>query len=165
MENYSWMVIEMDKNVLKSLIISVIIIAITLCVCLFFTNINTKKSEYDHLRNYEVNEYIPTYVSTEDLVKIYLNDYLYNMRYAVDKAYESLDLEYRNKRFGSLENYKNYVEQFKTKEISAKRYSRESKKGYSYYKIYDSDDNVYIFKTKGIMQYSIFLDEDTIEIR
>ena len=155
----------MSKKDLKSLIISVIIIFIVSVFCVVFWNITTKQTKYEHLKNYKVNEYIPTHVSTEDLLKIYLNDYLYNMRYNEEIAYKSLDKKYRDKKFGSLENYHNYVIQFLTKEISAKKYMREYKDGKTIYKVYDQDDNVYIFKTTGIMQYSLFLDEDTVEIR
>ena len=155
----------MDKKDLKSLIISVIIVSVVSIFCVVFWKLTSNQTEYDHLKNYKVNEYIPTHVSTEDLLKIYLNDYLYNMRYNEEIAYKSLDKKYRDKKFGSLENYHNYVIQFLTKEISAKKYMREYKDGRTIYKVYDQDDNVYIFKTSGIMQYSLFLDEDTVEIR
>lgn len=155
----------MNKNILKSLIISAIIILIVFVICIVFINKNSKKEEYEHLKDYNVNEYIPTYVSTEDLLKIYLNEYLYNMRYNIEDAYESLDKEYRDKKFGSIDNYRSYISQFLTKNITAKKYLKKYINGTLVYKVYDEYDNVYIFKTKGIMQYSLFLDEDTIEIR
>ena len=63
----------------------------------------------DYLKNYEVNEYIATYVTDEDMAKIYLNDYIQNMYFDIEYAYSLLDEEYRNKKFGSLESYKTYV--------------------------------------------------------
>mgnify|MGYP003293480765 CR=1 FL=1 len=35
----------------------------------------------ESLKNYKVNEYIPTYVSDEAMARIYLNEYIYNMYY------------------------------------------------------------------------------------
>ena len=156
---------QMNKKTLKMLFISGIIFGIVLFICLFIVKINSNLKEEDYFRDYDVNEYIPTYVSQEDLAKIYLNDYLYNMRYNIKEAYDSLDPEYREKKFGSIENYRNYIQPFIEKAISAKKYSKEYKKGYNFYKIYDEQGNIYIFKTKGIMQYSLFLDENTVEIR
>ena len=158
------MVIKMDKKTFKMIIFSVIIIIIVFVMCILFTKLNSKKEEYNHLKNYSVNEYIPTYVSTEDLCKIYLNDYLFNMRYNPEVAYNSLDSLYKEKKFGSLDEYKNYISNYDFSNIYAKKYETFTKGKYRFYKIYASDNNTYIFKTKGIMQYSIYLDENTVEI-
>ena len=66
----------MNKKNLKVYIISGIILAVVALICILVMNLSKKDSKYDHLKKYEVNEYIPTYVSSEDMVKIYLNDYI-----------------------------------------------------------------------------------------
>ena len=154
----------MNKKTFKTVIISVIILLFIFGIYLFLIKFMSTNDENDHLKNYDVNEYIPTYVSAEDLAKIYLNDYLYNMRYKVEEAYSLLDNEYSNKKFSGIEEFKTYISSFVNDNIIAKKYYRTSKKGYIYYYVYDENDNVFIFKTKGVMQYSVYLDEDTIEI-
>ena len=39
----------------------------------------------------------------------YINDYIYIMYSNMDKAYNLLDEDYRNKKFGNVDNYKNYI--------------------------------------------------------
>lgn len=154
-----------DKINFKSIII--ILIAIIVLVSIYFLlNQFLEKDEegYEYLKNYEVNEYIPTYVSDEDMARIYLNDYINNVRYDVEKAYDLLDEEYRNKKFGSLENYKSYVNSLQTTTYKLSTYYKNSKNGYIFFGVTDQNSNLYIFKTKGVMQYSVFLDDYTVEI-
>lgn len=128
-----------------------------------FTNNNSP--DYDeYLKNYKVNEYIATYVSDEDMAKIYLNEYVHNMYYDVELAYNTLDKEYRKNKFGSLDNYKNYVRSLGYSNIKISKYYKEEKGGYIIFGIYDTNGNMYIFKTKGVMQYSVYLDDYTVEI-
>lgn len=128
-----------------------------------FTNNNSP--DYDeYLKNYKVNEYIVTYVSDEDMAKIYLNEYVHNMYYDVELAYNTLDKEYRKNKFGNLDNYKNYVRSLGYSNIKISKYYKEEKGGYIIFGIYDTNGNMYIFKTKGVMQYSVYLDDYTVEI-
>ena len=120
---------------------------------------------YDnYLKNYEVNEYIPTYVTDEDMAKIYLNDYIHNMYFDTNVAYNLLDEEYRNKKFGSFENYQNYVYSLNYSTYEMERYYKTSKDGYLIFGVYDKNGNFFAFKTKGVMQYTVYLDDYTVEI-
>ena len=119
---------------------------------------------YNYLKNYEFNEYIPTYISDEDMAKIYLNDYIQKMYYDVETAYNLLDEEYRNKKFGGIENYKKYINSLPNSNYKLSTYYRYEKKGYIIFGVTDQNSNMYIFKTKGVMQYKVFLDDSTVEI-
>lgn len=118
----------------------------------------------EYLKNYEVNEYILTYVSDEDMAKIYLNDYIHNMYYNVEKAYNSLDEEYRNKKFGNIDNYKNYVNSLTYATYDMVKYYKHDSDGYIIFGVYDKNGNFFAFKTKGVMQYIVYLDDYTVEI-
>ena len=118
----------------------------------------------EFLKNYEVNEYIATYVSDEDMAKIYLNDYIHNMYYDVENAYSLLDEEYRNKKFGSLVSYKAYVKSLNFRTYTLDRYYISSDDGYLTFGVYDNNGNFYAFKTNGVMQYKVYLDDYTVEI-
>ena len=126
---------------------------------------NNNEAEYgEYLKNYEVNEYIPTYVSDEDMAKIYLNDYTKMMYFNTEEAYELLDVEYKNKRFSTYNEFKNYIYSLPYTTYNVTKYYKKMKNGYLYFGIYDNNGNIFIFKTKGVMQYSVLLDDYTIEI-
>lgn len=160
------MVKQMSDKINFKVIIIILIATIALFSFYFLLNHFFEKDEevYEYLKNYKVNEYIPTYVSDEDMARIYLNDYINNMRYNVEKAYSLLDKEYRNKKFGSLENYKSYISSLQTTSYKLSTYYKNSKNGYIIFGVTDQNSNLYIFKTKGVMQYSVFLDDYTVEI-
>ena len=149
-------------------IFAIIIVVISLIGLYFLLNnvFNKKNTEnIDYLKNYEVNEYIPTYISDEDMARIYLNDYIHTMYYDVESAYNLLDREYREKRFNSLDNYKNYVDSLNYSTYSLKEYYKLGSDTNTIFGVYDEHDNLYIFKTQGVMQYSVYLDDETVEIR
>lgn len=157
------MVIQMNKKTLKMIIISVIILLSVILIGLLIINF-TKKKEYNHLRRYEANEYIPTHVSYEELAKIYLNDYVYNMRYDITKAYELLDSEYKEAKFNSIDDFSLYIRNLTNGNIKMKKYIKYARGKYMIYKVYDENGNLFIFKTNGVMQYSVYLDDDTVEV-
>lgn len=156
----------MNKNPIKyGIIIGVIIL---LFVGLYF--IISKFTDDDSLgyeeflKNYEVNEYIASYVSDEDMAKIYLNDYIHNMFYDVEKAYDLLDKEYKTKKFGSLDNFKVYVDSLEYPTYVLSRYYKKDIDGYIIFGVYDRNGNFFAFKTKGVLQYTVYLDDYTVEI-
>lgn len=154
-----------NKNVKLVIYIVSIMVIFTIVFIVLNNLLKNKEKGYDeYLKNYKVNEYIPTYVSDEDMAKIYLKDYIHNMFYDIEAAYDSLDIEYKNKKFGSLDNYKKYVYSLDNTSYVVSSYYKKDKNGYIYFGVYDTFGNTYVFKTKGVMQYSVFLDEETVEI-
>ena len=114
-------------------------------------------------KTYGVNEYSVTKISDQDMSRIYLNDYIYNINQNIEFAYNLLNEEYRNKKFGNLESFRNYINSTKYSNTLTK-YSKSSKLGKTIYGAYDSYGNHYIFKTSGVMQYEVYLDDYTVEI-
>ena len=154
----------MKNNPIKNLILFVIIILIFTGAYILLNRLTQEKNEIVYLKDYGVNEYITTYVSDEDMAKIYLNDYIYNMYSNIDKAYNSLDEKYRYEKFGSLESYKNYVDSLNYSTYTLSKYYKQEKDGYIIFGVYDQNNNLFIFKTKGVLQYTVYLDDYTIEI-
>ena len=130
------MVKKMNKKSFKILIVSVIIVLIGLAIYLIISSVLKKEKEYTHLKKYSANEYIPTYVSSEDMAKIYLNDYSYYMKYDQDKAYNLLDENYKNTKFSSFNDFRNYINKIVNSKLKLVKYSKYSKKGYIMYKLY-----------------------------
>ena len=118
----------------------------------------------EFLKNYEVNEYIPTYISDEDLTKIYLNEYVHIMYTDIEKAYELLDKEYKEKKFGGLDAFEDYINSLTYTNYKLDRFYVNTKGKYTVYGAFDTNGNMFIFKTNGVMQYTVYLDDYTVEI-
>ena len=125
---------------------------------------NKEEVDKEFLKNYEVNEYIPTYISDEDLTKIYLNEYVHIMYSDVERAYELLDTEYKEKKFGSFDAFQIYVNSLTYTSYKLDRFYVDNKGKYIIYGAFDTNGNIFIFKTNGVMQYTVYLDDYTVEI-
>lgn len=78
---------------------------------------------------------------------------------------EYLDEDYKNKRFGTLENYKKYINNNieELQNIDAKNYFVETEdNNINYYVCLDQYNNTYIFNILSIYQYKIKLDDYTL---
>ena len=154
----------MKNNPIKSIIIIVVIIVVFSLSYFILDKLLNKEEEVNYLKNYGVNEFIPTYVSDEDMARIYFNDYIYKTHINIEEAYNLLDQEYKNKKFGNLENYKNYLYNSYLENYKFSKYYKLEKNGYIIFGVYDSNENLYIFKTQGVLQYKVYLDDYTVEI-
>lgn len=157
----------MKNKAIKNVIVFVGILLIFIILYVVINRVVNKEHVEDntiYLKDYQVNEYIPMYVDDESMAEIYLKDYIHTMYTNVEKAYNLLDEEYRNIKFGSLENYKNYVNLLGYNNYTVSKYYTTTSEGYIIFGVYDTNDNLFIFKTKGVMQYSVYLDDYTVEI-
>lgn len=153
----------MNKNTLKIAIFFAIIVCAGIIILAISKSL-VKEEDNSHLKKYKSNEYIPTYVSNEDMTKIYLNDYIFYMRTDLSKAYELLDKNYRKKKFNSFDDFKNYLNEFLKNNFEITKYSKYNKNGYIVYVAYDKLGRALVFKTRGVMVYRVYLDEETVEI-
>lgn len=163
------------ENILKNkriIIVCITLLLVTFIIYLFVINdkdiLNETIEDYTYLKNYSSNEYVPVYVTEEDMVKKYLNDYKNNMLSDVEEAYNNLNKEYSEKRFGSLDKYKEYVNNFitiSTYSMEVDKYSVSSMSGDKVFNIYDKSGNQYIIREKSIMNYEVYLDEYTVVIK
>ena len=115
-------------------------------------------------KTYGINEYSPVNISDEQMAKIYLNDYINNMYFDIEYAYNLLDEEYRTTRFGDISNYINYVNTLTYSSYKVKKYHIDTEGKYKIFWIYDQNNNLFVFKTEGVMQYKVYLDNYTVEI-
>ena len=113
-------------------------------------------------KTYGVNEYSLVNIDDEQMCNIYLNDYKNKLSDDINYAYQLLNEEYRNKKFGSIENFINYVNNFDFSGLNIYKYSINSDK--SIYKIYTENNNTFIFKVNSVMEYEVYLDDYTVEI-
>lgn len=107
-------------------------------------------------------------ISDQQICMNHFGDYIYNIKTDIQKAYNKLDEEYRNKRFGDYNTFEKYVKE------NYERISNATMAGYQVYikagdstKSYiciDQNNNYYIFNEKAVMDYSLILDIYTVDL-
>lgn len=167
----------MNIKLLKKSII-ILIIAIILILIVLLVVINKEKqptsifkqadeTHYDEVKYNKYNEVQYAYINDQQLCNIYLTDYKNKMlKNKEEEAYKVLDEEYKEKRFGNFENFKNYITKNEEKIYGIKlaKYEVSQNKNGNRYICIDQYGNYYIFNETAIMQYSIILDTYTIDL-
>lgn len=97
-----------------------------------------------------------------DLFERYKEETLYN----TELAYENLDEEYKNTKFGTLEKFKEYIKTNRglQNNIELEQYNVSDKESYKLYTGIDKNGHYYIFKETGLMEYKLILDTYTIDL-
>lgn len=121
---------------------------------------------YSEIEYTDYNEIYYAHISDMQMCNIYLLDYKNNAIYHTQDAYNSLDKEYRQKRFGSFENYQKYVQENAEKIFGIKLSKYQVKKydDYNQYICIDQYGNYYVFNEIAIMKYTLALDTYTTEL-
>ena len=157
-----------DKNNITGYIIAgLVIFGIVFAVVYINNRKNSKNlSEfYQPPKNYKINEYIPMYVSDNDMAKIYVYDFINKVITNPEESYNLIDVKYRNAKYPT---YQSYHDGFAVNIDYSFQIAKFFKRGcgsYLCFGVYDSKDNLFIFKTNGVMQYSVYLDDYSVEIR
>lgn len=101
-----------------------------------------------------------------DLIQRYINYYKDLALYSPDDAYEVLDEEYANIRFGNIDNYKKYINENKEKikNIKIEKYQYNEFDNVFQYVCLDDEKRYYIINEKSLLNFSILLDEYTTDI-
>ena len=85
--------------------------------------------------------------------------------YDSDRAYNLLDKEYADKRFGSESKFKNYVDEYMSeiKQLNLSKYKQESIDNFKdRYLLVDQYQNIYTIETNTVSDFSIKLDTYTL---
>lgn len=114
----------------------------------------------------ESNEYnkadLAIGIGDKDVAKYYYNEYVFNMTYDTQKAYNLLNEEYKSKRFNNYNDYKKYLEQNQNSKSFIMKYKVEEFDNYKEYLCIDNLNNYYIFKETNPMEYTVILDQYSI---
>ena len=162
----------MNKS--NKLIIVIIIVIIGLVAYIIYNNyFKSDKDEYEPHKEYEeiehvekkygVNEYHKLSVDDNQMAIIYFSDYQQYLVKNKNKAYEYVDPEYAEKKCKDISEF-NYIVGNKFKTTNVKRYDIINEGDYKYYIIQDTNDDLIVFKTQGVMNYTVYLDNETVVI-
>lgn len=130
---------------------------------------NTEKEEIKvnnlNITDNNINTFSYARVTDENIVKGYLQLYKNLALKNPKKAYEKLDKEYREKRFGNYEKFILYINENSEdiSNIEATSYLINRYETYTEYVIKDQYENIYVFKETEIMKYTLTLDTYTLE--
>lgn len=103
-------------------------------------------------------------VNAESNCREYFNLFKRIMLSKPEEAYELLDKEYREKRFGNVDEFKNYVNINKNElsKISLNQYYVSGNGKNKEYVCKDLHDNLYIFSISAVTEYNVKLDTYTL---
>lgn len=159
---------EMTKRNKILLILGIVIIIAFVVIKLIIDNNNLLINsngidEYDMIyKKYDINEYSVINISDEQLANIYLNNFKYYLFNDIESAYNLLDEEYRNIKFGSIDSFREYVNNSKYSDYTIEEYSVATDK--RFIEVHILNDKKIIFKINGVLDYKVYLDNTTIEI-
>lgn len=162
-------------NLLKTIILILMILIILIAILAYLNLFNKSNNENQKIQNYEeisikdryeCNEIQYISMSIDDLILIYFDDYKTYMLENPEQAYNLLDKEYREKRFGNIDGYKTYIannkEMISNNSLESYKISVDDEK--SQYICLDQYGNYYIFTENAIMDYTVILDTYTIDL-
>lgn len=126
------------------------------------TNINVP----ERIEQNENNTYQYKVVTDEEYVKDLFNEFRNEILYDKTMAYSHLNEEYRNKKFETIEEFNDYLKENEeeTKTMKVSKYQKKTTDEYTEYICTDQNDNYYIFRETGIMNYTVILDTYTIDL-
>lgn len=125
-----------------------------------------EKKESEVAKENEYNKLTIQAVTEDSLLSNYLEDFKYNALHHLDDSYNSLNEEYRSKKFGSIENYEKYIKNRYDilNNIKLNKYKINKYDNYEQYICLDQYENYYIFNKLPDMSYSVILDTYTIDL-
>lgn len=159
------------KKNYKLIIVCIILIIIVVLYLFKDKVLFDKDNNYsvsDNIIKYNSNQYMPVMVTEEDIIKIYFNEYKNNILFNKEVAFKSLNKDYREKRFGTYDKYVDYLNNNmgdSTYSAYVVKYNVNSIGGKKVYGCEDSSGYKYIFKENSIMNYEVYLDDYTVEVK
>ena len=120
----------------------------------------------DNIKPNSNNKYYETEVTKEIIAREYFSNYKSIVLARPDIAYEYLNKEYKEKRFPTLDSFKEYISknERKLEEIRIEGYESNILEESNEYICQDQFNNIYIFNEKETLDYDVILDLYTIDI-
>lgn len=116
------------------------------------------------IANKSDNVYNLVAISKDSMAERYFNLYSTYLECDKEASYYLLNKEYREKRFGSLDEYVKYVTENKLENAVISKYQIINYDNYTQYVCVDSIGRYYIFNENSVMNFSLILDTYTIDL-
>lgn len=120
--------------------------------------------EEKEIQNNVYNVFSTNTHSEQDICVDYFNEYKFNLEKDNEFIYEILNSEYKEKRFKNIDGFKEYVQKNinELKQATIIEYLVNYYSDYTEYVCKDQNENLYIFKEKGVRDFELLLDTYTI---
>lgn len=124
----------------------------------------TEKPKSTIIKENEYNSFSIKGVKEDEIVQLFMKDYIKNCLYYPEEAYKLLNEEYRNMKFGNLEEYKKYIDARKEEisKVKVSKYLINKYDDFDEYIAIDQYGKYYIFHKNKNMKYDIMLDNYTV---
>ena len=131
----------------------------------YTSGVNDMIKEQKDVELNRYNKYEWKYISDDNEIKKIFEKNKIELLYNSKVVYEKLNSEYKNKRFQNINDLNKYISEnySKIKNAIIMQYSVNQKNGYKEYVCVDQYDNYYIFNQTSVMNYTVLLDNYTIE--
>lgn len=128
-------------------------------------NVDNIKINEEPIKENNNNTFEYININDESMAQYYLYDYGEKVSNNINLAYKNIDEQYKKERFSTLESYKKYIDNSEKNYqlLKLQSYLVEKLDNYTIYTCIDQYGNKYIFKETSIMQYTVQLDDYTIE--
>lgn len=127
---------------------------------------NKIELKYNEISNNIYNEFAFKNITDEQMINYYISEMKDRMIYDVEAIYDKLDKTYRENKFRSKEEYRNYITKNikQIYQLNLKKYQIENYNSYKQYICVDQNNNYYVINEKNPGQYELILDIYTIDI-
>lgn len=116
------------------------------------------------IENKKDNVYELVAISKDSMAERYFNLYSTYLECDKEASYYLLDKEYREKRFGTVQEYVKYVTENELENAIISKYQVINYDNYTQYVCVDSNGRYYIFNENSVMNFNLILDTYTIDI-
>ncbi len=148
-------------NVVVTVII-ILLFVMAIAGIFIFYKIPKSSEEFNYLKNYQDNEYMPVYISEEKMARLYYNDYMYYVKNDTETAYSLVNDKYKAKRLTDRVLFEFFILPYNNYELISYHVEEKNEKKIFYLKL--SDNHQLIFATTGVMKYVVYFDENTVPI-
>lgn len=126
---------------------------------------NLNEIEVTNIEINENNEYEYITVTDKMMAQSYLEDYADRILNDTQKSYEVLEEAYKQKKFPTWQSYQNYITNTEKdyEMLRAKDYYTSQDGENNIYVCKDQYGNSYVFKESAVMEYTVQLDDYTLE--
>ncbi len=162
----------MKSETIKKVILIILIVGIFILI-LVETNKSKKgfqMSEYaEYSSKYKGEPNQIEYIKVDDfgMAQKYLSDFVSVCLMDTKEAYSLIDTYYKSQKFKNYNEFEKELNHLMSKvflEAKVEGYKIKNSNGYKLYYIKDAADNTFVFKEKGIMNYSVYLDMNTLDL-
>ena len=127
---------------------------------------NLKLFSITSIEHNGLNKLQYSHVSEQDIARSYFNHYKKIVKEEPEKAYDYLETNYKNKKFGDIDSFNDYLDNLKNKisNIVLKAYKVQYEDDYTRYVCLDNNNHYYIFNVDAVYHYSVILDTYTVDL-